>query len=138
MAGYVPNAWAATLLEATVGKTAIATSTVYFGLATMVPENPLDATLANITEVAVTGYARKAVPAFDPAVVTTPPKITTPTEFAFNAFTEDQTVEARWGFLTTAASGTTGSLRYVFELEIPVLGRAGVPLVVPASTLIIE
>ena len=143
MAGFVPNEWAARLLEATAGKTAITTSAVYLGLAVNIPTDPLTATLDTIEEVVEVvdtgiGYSRVAVPAFNAATGTAPVKITTPTEFSFTAFTADQTVEANYAFLTDAASGTAGTLRYVFELEVPVLGRAGQPLNIPASTLIIE
>ena len=138
MAGFVPNAWAARLLEATAGKTAITAGTVYFGLATAVPEDPLTATLSNITEVAEGGYAREAVPAFGAASTSAPVKITTPTAFAFDPPTADWTTPALYGFITDAAAGTAGTLRYLFELEVPVLGRDGEPLSIPASTLIIE
>ena len=138
MAGFVPNAWAARLLEATAGKTAITASTLYLGLATAMPNDPLTATLANLTEVTTAGYARKQIPAFGSASTTAPIKITTPTAFSFNAFTEDQATPANWAFLTDAASGTVGTLRYIFQLEVPVLGRNGEPLNIPASTLIIE
>jgi hypothetical protein len=138
MAGFVPNAWAARLLEALAGKTAIATGNVYLGLATAVPDDPLTATLSNITEVAVGGYARKQVPAFDAATTVAPIKITTPTAFAFDALTADMVDPALYAFLTDAAAGTAGTLRYLFQLEVPVLGRNGEPLTIPASTLIIE
>lgn len=138
MAGMVPNGWAARLLEASAGKTSITAGTVYLGLALSVPDDPLESTLATITEVATTGYARIAVPAFDAASTTAPVRITTPTQFQFAAFSADMTQEANWAFLTDAASGTVGDIRYLFQLEVPVLGLTGVPLVIPASTLIIE
>jgi hypothetical protein len=138
MAGLVPNAWAARLLEATAGRTAITTGTVYLGLALSVPDDPLTSILSNISEVTTTGYARKAIPAFSAATTTAPVKITTPTAFSFDAFTVDQDLPAYWAFLTDAASGTAGTLRYLFNLEVPVLGRAGEPLNIPASTLVIE
>lgn len=138
MAGFVPNAWAARLLEATAGKTAITTGTVYLGLALTVADNPLTSTLATITEVSTAGYARIAVPAFSSATTTPPLKITTPTAFSFAAFSADQTLEAPWAFLTDVISGTAGNLRYLFQLANPVLGLAGNPLSIPASTLVIE
>lgn len=138
MAGFVPNTWAARLLEATAGRTAISTATVYLGLAWSVPEDPLTATLANIQEVNTAGYARVAVPAFSAAVTTTPVKILTPTAFSFAAMSADMDREANFAFITDAQTGTTGNIRYLFELEVPVLGKSGVPLTVPASTLVIE
>lgn len=138
MAGFVPNAWAARLLEATAGKTAITTTTAYLGLATAVPDDPLTATLATITEVTTAGYARIAIPAFGSATTVPPVKITTPTAFSFAAFSADQVLEANYAFLADVVSGTAGTLRYVFQLEVPVLGKTGVPLSIPASTLIIE
>lgn len=138
MAGFVPNPWAARLLEATVGKTAITAGNVYFGLAWSMPEDILTATLATINEVDTPGYARKQIPAFDAASLVAPIRITTPTEFAFDALTEDMTVPAGWAFITDAAAGTAGDIRYIIELETPVLGRLGVPLSIPASTLVIE
>jgi hypothetical protein len=138
MAGYVTNPWAARLLEATAGKTAITTGTVYLGLALTIPDDPLTATLANITEVTTAGYARIAIPAFSAATTTAPIKITTPTAFSFAAFTADQATEANWAFLADVLSGTAGILRYLFQLEVPVLGRTGEPLNIPASTLILE
>lgn len=138
MAGFTPNAWAARLLEATAGKTAITAGTVYLGLALEVPEDPLTATLANITEVTTAGYARIAVPAFSAATTVAPIKETTPTAFSFAATSADMTLAANWAFLTDVLAGTAGIIRYVFALEYPVLGRAGVPINIPASTLVIE
>lgn len=139
MAGYVPNEWVARLLEATVGRTATSAGTVYLGLALTLPEDPLTATLATIQEVTTTGYARKAVPAFDAAVLgVTGMQVTTPTAFSFNALTADMEIPANYAFLTDAAAGTAGTIRYIFELAEPVLGKAGEPINIPASTLIIE
>ena len=139
MAGFITNEWAARLLEATVGRTAITTTTAYLGLATAVPEDPLEATLATITEVPTSiGYARKSIPAFNAASVTPPLRITTPTAFSFTAFTLDQPIPATYAFLTDVASGTAGLLRYLYLLPIPVQGVAGEPLNIPASTLVIE
>ena len=138
MAGYVPNPWLARLQEALVGRTAITTATVYLGLATAVPDDPYSATLATITEVSTAGYARKVVPAFSAATLVDPVQITTPTAFTFNALTADMAVPANYAFLTDAASGTVGGLRYIFELTEPILGRTGEPISVPANTLIIE
>ena len=138
MAGYTPNAWAARLLEATSGRTPITATTTYLGLATSVPEDPLTATLANITEVTTAGYARIAVPTWSAASAVAPVRQTTPTAFSFAAFTADQAVEANYAFLCDVLNGTAGILRYLFILETPVLGKAGEPLNVPASTLIIE
>jgi hypothetical protein len=144
MAGFVTNQWAARLLEATAGKTAVSAGTVYLGLAWSVNEDPLTTTLQSLVtdgkEITTAGYARKAIPAFGSATTTAPVKITTPTAFSFNAFTADQVGEAWWAFLCDASSGAAAgtTLRYLFRLETPVLGRAGEPLNIPASTLIIE
>lgn len=139
MAGYITNQWAARLLEATAGKTAITAGTVYLGLATAVPEDPLEATLSTITEVDTgIGYARMSIPAFNASSTVPPLRITTPTAFSFTAFTADQPIPAPYAFITDASSGTAGTLRYLFLLPIPVLGVAGEPLNIPASTLIIE
>lgn len=139
MAGYVPKGWIARLLEGTVGRTAISTGSVYVGLALTVPDNPADATLANIGEVTTTGYARKIIPAFNAAVTTgTNPTITTPTQFQFDAFTADMTQVAPYAFLCDVLSGTAGNIRYVWEVPGGIKAVAGVPVVIPASTLIIE
>lgn len=138
MAGYVPNAWRAVLLEAAVGKTAISTATVYLGLATAVPDDPQTATLTNITEVTTAGYARKAIPAFGSATTVSPVQIAVPTTFSFTALTADMTVPANYAFITAASSGTASPIRYIFELPEPVLGRTGEPINVPANSLIIE
>lgn len=142
MAGYVPYAWRAVLLEAMAGKTGIATGSLYFGLATAVPDNPYTATLSNITEVVTAGYARKLLPAFGSATTVSPVQLTTPTAFAFNALTADMAIPANFGFLTPISSGVgsgaAGDLRYIFELAEPVLGRNGEALQVAANTLIIE
>jgi hypothetical protein len=138
MAGYVPNAWVARLLEATTGKTAITTGTVYLGLALAVPTDPLTSTLATVTEVTTAGYARIAVPAFGSASTVYPVQITTPTAFNFAAMSADMASPANYAFLTDALTGTAGNLRYIFELIEPVLGKAAEPINIPANTLIIE
>jgi hypothetical protein len=138
MAGYVPYKWTARLLEATAGRTAIATGTVYFGLAVSLADDPLASDLTNITEVTTAGYARVAVPAFSAATTAPPNKITTPTAFTFAALTADMVFAANYAFLCDAATGTAGNLRYIFELETPVLGRVGEPINIPAGSLVIE
>jgi hypothetical protein len=65
-------------------------------------------------------------------------QITTPTAFSFDALTADMDVPANYAFLTEAATGTSGDIRYIFDLAEPVLGKTGEPINVPASTLIIE
>ena len=102
------------------------------------PDDPLTATLSTISEVATAGYARIAVPAWAAASTVAPVRETTPTQFQFAALTADMTVEANYAFLADVLSGTAGNLRYVFQLETPILGKTGEPLVVPANTLIIE
>jgi hypothetical protein len=138
MAGYIPNAYRAVLLEALAGRTATSTATLYLGLATNVPDNPLESTLANIAEVTTAGYARKSIPAFAAASTVSPVQITVPTEFQFAAFTADQAEPANYAFITAAATGTGSPIRYIFQLTEPVRGLTGVPIVIPASTLIIE
>lgn len=138
MAGFVPNQTLARVLEALVGRTALPTATVYLGLAVGLPEDPFTATLATITEVTTAGYARKAIPAFNAASTVAPIQETTPTAFSFNALTADMTVPANYAFITDAATGTTGLIRYIFELGEPILGKTGEPINIPANTLIIE
>ena len=138
MAGYVPNEFRALLLEALAGRTAIGTATVYLGLATSIPDDPQTSTLATITEVAVAGYARVAIPAFSAASTVSPVQITTATTFSFPNITADMDVPANYAFITAAANGTASPIRYIFELPTPVLARAGEPIRVPASSLIIE
>ena len=138
MAGYIPNIWRAKLAEALSGRTAIATATLYLGLAIDLPEGPADSTLAGMDEVTTAGYARKQVPAFDAASVVPPIQEAVGTAFAFNPLSADMVVPASYAFLTTAASGTAGDVRYIFELAEPLLGKSGEPINVPAGTLIIE
>ncbi len=138
MAGFIPNAYAATLLDLIAGRVAQTAGTVYLGLATAVPEDPLSTTLATLTEVTTPGYARVAVPAFSAASTVAPVRTTSPTAFSFPSFTADQTIAATYAFLTNVATGTAGQVRYLFQLETPVLGRVGEPLNIPASTLVIE
>lgn len=138
MAGFVPNEFRAVLLEATAGKTTVTLGTVYLGLATALPADPQTTSLATLTEVTTSGYARKAIPAFNAASVVAPVQIVEPTAFSFNALTADMTVPALYAFITPASSGTASLVRYVFELPAPLQGRNGEALTVPANTLIIE
>lgn len=139
MAGFVPNEYRALLIEALAGRTAITTATVYLGLAHALPTDPTTATLATITEVTTTGYARKSVPAFpNPASTVAPVQLVHPTAFAFNVLTADMTTPAYYAFLTAASSGTASPIRYIWELATPVQGRSGEPLNIPANMLVIE
>lgn len=138
MAGFVPNQWKARLLEATMGKTPILAGTLYLGLAVRVPEDPAITTLANLTEVATAGYGRVAVPPAADARLTAPVQITVPSAFAFPSLTADMNQAATYAFLSDAANGTDGNIRYLWQLATPLLGKAGEPLSVPANTLIIE
>lgn len=105
MAGYVPNEWMSRLLEATAGKAQTPAGSVYLGLATALPDDPLTTDLGNIQEVTTAGYARVAVPAFNQATRTAPVKISTPTVFNFGALTADMAVPANYAFLTDKSSG---------------------------------
>jgi hypothetical protein len=138
MAGYIPNVYKATLLEALAGKTATSTASLYLGLATALPDDPLTSTLANITEVATAGYARIAVGTWGSATTDKPVQIAVPAAFQFAAFSADMTQAAPYAFLTTAATGTAAPIRYIFMLAEPQLIRAGTPTVIPAGALIIE
>ncbi len=140
MAGYIPNAWRATLLEVTAGKTAVSTATLYLGLATAIPEDPLSSTLSNITEVTTAGYARKQIPAFGAATTSSSGtvQITTPTQFQFDNFTADQVAPILYAFITSAASGTGAPIRYLLPLADALRPAANRPIEIPASTLILE
>lgn len=113
-------------------------STIYLGLALALPVDPTTSTLALITEVTTAGYARKLIPSFPAASAVAPIQIVQPTTFAFNALSADMTTPAYYAFITDASTGTTGKIRYIFELPEPQQGRSGEALQVPASALVIE
>lgn len=144
MAGFVPNEFRAALLNALAGRVGIAAtedvdgSGLYLGLAHTVPDDPNTTTLSNLTEVATAGYARVEVPFFDPSSTSAPVRITTPTRFEFPELGADMAEGANYAFLTDAATGTAGVVRYVWPLASPLYGRFGEPLVIPANTLVVE
>ena len=138
MAGFVPNEYRVLLLEGLVGRTAISTATVYLGLALSLPTDPSTATLATISEVTTSGYARKAIPAFPAATLGPPVQMVHTTAFAFNVLTADMTTPAYFAFMTAASSGTAAPIRYIWELPGGVQGRTGEPINIPANMLVIE
>lgn len=139
MAGYVPNAFRALLLEAAAGRTTMTVpASKYLGLATVLPEDPLTTTLATLNEVTTAGYARIVLPAWAAASVVAPVQIANSAAFSFAALTADMTEPANYAFLCDVVSGTAGTIRYIWELAEPLLGRSGEPINIPASTLIIE
>lgn len=138
MAGFVPDAFRAVLLEGLAGRTAIPTAPLYLGLATALPDVVLSSTLANISEVTTAGYARIATSVFNPATTVSPIQIWNTSVFNFASLTADMAVPAPWAFLTTAATGTAAPIRYVFQLAEAVWAAASDPIRVPAAALIIE
>lgn len=143
MAGYVTYDWRKALLDATTGRTAITTATLYLGLATAVPLDPRTATLSNITEVVTAGYARKVLPAFDASVLTggltsSVVQAVNPNAFSFTAFSADQVTPIPYAFITSASTGTAAPIRYLFPLVETLNPLSGTPIDVPASGLILE
>ena len=130
MAGFIPPEYKVTLLDTLSG------GTTYLGLAHAIPLNE-PPTLANISEVTVGGYNRVAVtwrPAtIDGQVV----KKTNESGVTIGSVLEDMN-PAPYAFLTDAASGTTGKIRYIWELTTPVSAPALKPVFVPVDALIIE
>lgn len=141
MAGFVPYEWQARILESTSGRTSVSSTTLYLGLAVIVPQDdPESTSLSTLTEVTTSGYQRVQIPVFDPASTTPPIQITVSSDFAFAAVDEDMDDDnaANYVFMTDAASGTSGVVRYVWELTEPVKALAGQPIKIPANQLIIE
>ena len=130
MAGFIPPAYKADLLDT------LTSGSTYLGLAHAVPLNE-PPTLANISEVTVGGYSRVAVtwrPASIEGQVVTK---TNQSGITIGSVLEDMS-PAPYAFLTDAASGTTGKIRYVWELTTPVSAPALKPIFVPVDALIIE
>ena len=143
MAGYTTAQSRRELLDLLVGKppawagpTATARTT-YLGLATAVPLNE-EPTLANISEVVVGGYARKAVTWRDAVIDGRVVKVTNAEAITMGPVTEDLT-SASFAFLADIEAGSDGgTLLYVWELSEPVSALTSKPLYVPVDQLIIE
>jgi len=97
-----------------------ASHTIYLGLLTATPPST-DPTLAALTEVVATGYARQAVtwtaPSTDVNGLTT---ASNSLAVQFGPFTGVSGLPTcTWGFLTTASSGTTGDVINLMQFGVP-------------------
>lgn len=138
MAGFVPNVWRATLLDVNSGRATVNSSSLYLGLIISIPDDPYTATLDTIIEPTTAGYVRVAIPTFDAATTVAPIQSVVSSDFQFGALTEDMVDPVNYAFMTNALAGTSGQLRYIWELATPILGKAGQPIIIPANTLILE
>lgn len=132
MAGLLPASEKARLLNE------LTSGTLYLGLAESVT-NLTNPSLVNVNEISTDGYTRELVDWNDAVVSDTGVvRITNDGDVEFGPFVVDMTSDARYAFLATVATGTAGSLRYVWELADPIRARAQKTVRVPDAALSIE
>ena len=140
MAGFIPPEHKKILVDLSNGRAAPAgytSTTRYLGLLTGLPEGIVSLSALNGYEVTTSGYARLAV-AFNAATETDGIVQGVNTAALTSANMGADMIPAPYAFLTTAASGYTGILLYVWSLAEPVQALSGKPWFVPASGLVVE
>lgn len=117
--------------------TARGTGTKYAALVAAQPG--VGDTPANLVEITTAGYARQPVTFGVPAVPVDGssdlPVTTNAAQVTFGPFTANMAVAATHIVLLDAASGTTGDIRYVWEIEEGYLGSANASLLLPANSM---
>lgn len=108
-----------------------APSAVYVGLTTVIPTEA--STLSTITEVSDTGYSRQAVTFSTPADSSGKRATHNTAQITFGAFTNGG-IAVVGAFLTTASSGTSGTLIACFDLGTTKYTNAGETLIIPITT----
>lgn len=140
MAGTTTNASKQLLLDYLTGRAVplVAPRPTYLGLAFSLSTTPDESTLANISEVTTTGYARVLVPWATPGINPVITKSSADVQFA--AMTVDMAPGqmAQYAFLTDTNTGTTGTLLYVWTLTEPLQAKAGKPIFIAAGSLAIQ
>lgn len=139
MPGFTTDDSQALLLDFLTGRAVAYTTprSSYLGLAYTVPDSadgPI--TLAALGEVVTDGYDRVVAPWAAP---TGSPKSTASNaDIQFGPVTVDMDTAAQFAFLTEAASGTVGTVLYVWQLVEPVIAKANKPIFVAAGALTIQ
>jgi hypothetical protein len=136
MPGFIPDAAKAILQDYLTGRAVAYTSArnSYLGLAVAIPDEPI--TLATLAEVTTAGYARVqttwAAPAGSPIAIANSASV------QFGPVTADMDTAALYAFMTEAASGTSGTVLYAWQLLEPVLAKMNKPIFVAAGALTIQ
>lgn len=136
MPGFTTDASGAMLLDYLTGRalTYTAPRSSYLGLALAVPDTGI--TLSTLAEVTTAGYARVVAPWAAPAG--TPASTKSSADIQFGPVTVDMVDPAQYAFLTDAASGTVGTVLYVWQLLEAVLAKANKPIFVASGALTIQ
>lgn len=136
MPGFAPDAAKAILLDYLTGRNVAYTAArnSYLGLAIAIPDEPI--TLATLAEVTTAGYARVQVTWTAPAG--SPIAIPNSASVQIGPVTADMDTAAAYAFMTEAASGTTGTVLYVWQLLDPVQAKMNKPIFVAAGALTIQ
>lgn len=120
-------------IDAMTGRATQSARTMYVGLATVAVTDA--DTLSTITEVSTAGYARQAVtfgaPSGDPQVSANSAPV------SFGPFTADPP-SVGYGFLTSAASGTSGEIVYRWAFDVAKDVGIGDSLQIPTGALTIS
>lgn len=95
---------------------AVANATYYLALLTADPTG--QSTIAGLTEVTTTGYARVAV-TFNAATAAYPSVASNASLIAFGPFTANMAIAAQWLALVTVPTGTAGFLLNTWTLSSP-------------------
>lgn len=102
-------------LNAIVG-TAVSGVTTYLALLTADPSGL--STIASLSEVTTSGYARVAMTWSAPSA-SIPSVISNTNLVAFGPMTANMALPAQWLALVTSASGTSGELKYTWSMDSP-------------------
>jgi len=116
MAGYPTASCAQDVLDYATGRAVRHTAPFQTYVALLTSPPPSNATIAQLSEVTTPGYARQPA-TWSPATATTPSSTSNATVITFGPMTSDMEAEATYAALVTAAVGTDGEVRLVWQLD---------------------
>lgn len=97
--------------------------------------------LSDLVEDTTAGYARQSVTfsQITQSNGTTPPAQASNTNtLTFGPYTANQALPVQWAALVTAASGTTGLLKYTWNLDTIEQVSVSQPIIIPAGSLVLD
>jgi hypothetical protein len=93
--------------------------------------------LSDLQEDTTAGYARQSV-TFTAASAAVPSQAQNTAAITFGPYTANQAAPVQWAALVTAASGTTGILKYTWTLDTVEQVQVSQPIIFPAGALVLD
>lgn len=134
-----PTAYASEVIDYITGRAVATTAPAATYLAALTADPGPNATLAAMNEDTTAGYARQTITWTAPAIPTDPAEGTSPisknaADITFGPYTAAQTLPITHVALVTAASGTVGKVKWVWDIA-QYIAASGDSAVLPAGAV---